>query len=93
MTIVELLPQPLGGFDPDLVDRLVDTTRELGADIYLDAKVTRLSAREAASVSSRSPMERSSPWTPTWPCTAPAACPTWTIWSSSRAASNAAMAA
>lgn len=42
VTIIEFLKRPLGGFDPDLVDRLVDATRELGADIRLGTKVNRI---------------------------------------------------
>jgi glutathione reductase (NADPH) len=40
VTILHRSAKPLGGFDPDLVDRLVARTRELGVDVQLEAPVT-----------------------------------------------------
>lgn len=40
VTILHRSARPLGGFDPDLVDRLVARTRELGIDVQLEAPVT-----------------------------------------------------
>lgn len=37
--ILEALPRPLQGFDPDLVDRLVDAGREVGVEVETDAEV------------------------------------------------------
>lgn len=39
-TILHNMARPLGKFDPDLVDRLVEASRALGVEIRLDAPVT-----------------------------------------------------
>jgi glutathione reductase (NADPH) len=41
-TIVHRGPRPLSRFDPDLVDRLVERTRELGVDVQLGAEVVEV---------------------------------------------------
>jgi glutathione reductase (NADPH) len=41
-TILHRGPRPLDRFDPDLVERLVNRSRELGIDIYLGADVTSI---------------------------------------------------
>jgi glutathione reductase (NADPH) len=41
VTIVERLPRPLAGFDEDLVDRLIERTREVGIEVLLETDVTR----------------------------------------------------
>lgn len=43
--IIELSERPLAGFDPDLVDRLVDATRTLGIRVHLETKVMGLEKR------------------------------------------------
>lgn len=43
--IVELQSRPLGGFDNELVDRLVDATREIGIQVHLGAAVKKLEKR------------------------------------------------
>jgi glutathione reductase (NADPH) len=48
VTILHRGPRPLGLFDPELVDQLVERTRELGIDIHLGTEATgieRTSAR------------------------------------------------
>jgi glutathione reductase (NADPH) len=44
VTILHRGPRPLDGFDPDLVDRLVERTRELGVHVRLNAEVRALAA-------------------------------------------------
>lgn len=41
-TILHRGPRPLPLFDPDLVDKLVEKSRELGIDVRLDTAVTRI---------------------------------------------------
>jgi glutathione reductase (NADPH) len=41
-TILHRSAQPLGGFDPDLVNRLVQHTREIGVRVELDTAVERI---------------------------------------------------
>lgn len=43
--IIDSHPRPLGGFDPDLVDRLVEATRELGIQLHFETEVTGLERR------------------------------------------------
>lgn len=44
VTILHRGPHPLGGFDPDLVQRLVEVSRAQGLDVRLNAAVTRVEA-------------------------------------------------
>jgi glutathione reductase (NADPH) len=44
--IVEQAPRLLHGFDPDLVDRLVQATRELGIEVSVDTKATAFERRQ-----------------------------------------------
>ncbi len=39
VTILQRGPRALTGFDPDLVDRVVEVSREIGIDVRVDAKV------------------------------------------------------
>lgn len=43
--IIELQSRPLAGFDPDLVDRLVDAGRPLGIQVHTECAVTALEKR------------------------------------------------
>ena len=45
MSIVHRGPRPLGQFDPDLVDLLVERTRALGVEMHLGTSVTRVAPR------------------------------------------------
>src|SRR5262249_52005844 len=38
-------PRPLVGFDPDLVDRLVERTRRLGIDVRVNAQATAITGQ------------------------------------------------
>jgi glutathione reductase (NADPH) len=40
VTVLHRGPRPLALFDPDLVDRLVERTRELGIDLHLETEAT-----------------------------------------------------
>ena len=42
VTILQRGPRALTGFDPDLVDRVVEVSREIGIDVRVDAKVGAL---------------------------------------------------
>ncbi len=42
VTILHRGARPLGGFDPDLVDQLVERTRELGVDVQLRSEVKEI---------------------------------------------------
>lgn len=50
VTIVQSAARPLVKFDPDLVDRLSDTTRRLGADLHVGTRVTRIERRSGGIV-------------------------------------------
>lgn len=39
VTVLEMMKRPLGNFDPDLVDMLVEATIEMGIDLLTEAKV------------------------------------------------------
>lgn len=43
--VVHRGPRPLGAFDADLVDQLLETTAELGVDVVLSSAVTGIEAR------------------------------------------------
>jgi glutathione reductase (NADPH) len=43
--ILESRSRPLHGFDPDLVDRLLQATRELGIEVHSETEATALEAR------------------------------------------------
>jgi len=47
VTVLEMMARPLGNFDPDLVDLLVEATRELGVDLRMRAKVLKVEKRGA----------------------------------------------
>jgi len=60
VTVLHRGPRPLALFDPDLVDQLVERTRELGIDLHLEAEATgiektsaQLTARALASGETR----------------------------------------
>jgi len=55
VTILHRSARPLGHFDPDLVTRLVQRTRELGVEIVLEAEVERIEKTAAALVVHASP--------------------------------------
>jgi glutathione reductase (NADPH) len=42
VTVLEMAKRPLGNFDPDLVDMLVEATTEMGIDVQTDAKVQKI---------------------------------------------------
>lgn len=42
VTVLEMVERPLGNFDPDLVDILVEATIEMGIDLQTEAKVLRI---------------------------------------------------
>jgi glutathione reductase (NADPH) len=42
VTVLEMADRPLGNFDPDLVEMLVEGTEELGIDLRTKAKVTKI---------------------------------------------------
>ena len=46
VTIIETGQRPLGPFDPDLVDRLVDRTRELGIELKTSTEVKSVEKQE-----------------------------------------------
>jgi len=47
VTILHRGPRPLGLFDPDLVDQLVERTRELGIDLHLETEATGIEKSSA----------------------------------------------
>ena len=51
VTIVEVQDRVLAGFDADLVDTLVDRTRQLGIDVRTSAKPARIDRRDDRSLS------------------------------------------
>lgn len=42
VTVLEMADRPLGNFDPDLIEMLVEGTEELGIDLRTKAKVTKI---------------------------------------------------
>ena len=44
VTVLHRGPRPLALFDPDLVDQLIEQTRELGIDLHLETEATGMSA-------------------------------------------------
>ncbi len=42
VTVLEMVKRPLGNFDPDLVDILVEATIEMGIDVQTEAKVLKI---------------------------------------------------
>src|SRR5258708_37684892 len=42
VTVLEMVKRPLGNFDPDLVDVLVEATIEMGIDLQTEAKVLKI---------------------------------------------------
>src|SRR3546814_6150609 len=42
VTVLEMMEQPLGNFDPDLADVLCEATGELGIDLRTRAKVLKI---------------------------------------------------
>ncbi len=42
VTVLEMMERPLGNFDPDLVDMVVEATAELGIDLQTQAKVLKI---------------------------------------------------
>lgn len=42
VTVLEMMERPLGNFDPDLVDMLVEATDEMGVDLQTQAKVLKI---------------------------------------------------
>ena len=42
VTVLEMMDRPLGNFDPDLVELLVEATEELGIDLRAKAKVAKI---------------------------------------------------
>ncbi|MEA2698329.1 MAG: glutathione reductase [Myxococcales bacterium] len=55
--------RPLGGFDPDLVDRLVDYSRSMGMDVVLGSKVKAISRSDGALLVEIEPTSGGSPRT------------------------------
>jgi len=47
VTVLHRGPRPLAHFDPDLVDQLVERTRELGIDLHLQIEATRIEKNSA----------------------------------------------
>jgi len=47
ITVLHRGPRPLALFDPDLVDRLVERTRELGVDVHLGTEATGIEKNSA----------------------------------------------
>jgi glutathione reductase (NADPH) len=47
VTVLEMVERPLGNFDPDLVDILAKATIEMGIDLQIKAKHSRLRADPA----------------------------------------------
>jgi glutathione reductase (NADPH) len=47
VTVLHRGPRPLALFDPDLVDRLVERTRELGIDLHLETEATGIEKSSA----------------------------------------------
>jgi glutathione reductase (NADPH) len=47
VTVLHRGPRPLALFDPDLVDQLVERTRELGIDIHLETEATGIEKNSA----------------------------------------------
>jgi len=50
VTMLEMLDQPLSGFDPDLVSILVERTRSMGIDLRVKTRVEAIETREDAFV-------------------------------------------
>jgi len=46
VTVLEMAKRPLGPFDPDLVEMLVEASVELGIDLQTEAKVLKVEKRE-----------------------------------------------
>lgn len=46
VTVLEMMDRPLGNFDPDLVEILVEATEELGIDLRTKAKVLKVEKRD-----------------------------------------------
>ena len=47
VTVLHRGPRPLALFDPDLVDQLIERTRELGIDLHLETEATGIEKRPA----------------------------------------------
>ena len=47
VTVLEMMDRPLGNFDPDLVDMLIEATKELGIDLRTKAKVLKIEKQGA----------------------------------------------
>jgi glutathione reductase (NADPH) len=54
VTVLHRGPRPLANFDPDLVDQLVERTRELGIDLYLDTEAIGIEKNSAEFIVSAS---------------------------------------
>jgi glutathione reductase (NADPH) len=50
VTILHNDARPLRGFDPDIVDRLLDVTREMGIQVYVDTPVTAVERKQGTIV-------------------------------------------
>lgn len=57
VTLLEMMPSSLPAFDPDLVDPLIDATREVGIDIQFETRVSQVvkEANRTFSVKAASP--------------------------------------
>ena len=92
-TILSRSERPLRGFDPDLVDRLVERTRSAGIDVRLSTTPASVRQTRSGAFDIRLAGMGMMRWKRTWSCTEPVAPPRSTGSSSTRRRSRTTTAA